>query len=425
MWVFSLYTMIDGYFVANYVGEIEFSAVNISMPVITSFFAIGILLSIGIQAKVGYSLGKGDIDKAKEIFTTGFISLILASILYTALVSLFLNRIISLLGTNEQTYDFVKEYLKITIPFGMFFMTTYQLEVLIKVDGSPHMSAISVLTAAISNILLDYIFIVPLRMGLFGAGLATGVAQVVSTTLLLSHFLRKKGRLGFVKRVNFSHLKRAIPLGIGDALSEISIGYTVFLFNSTLLKILGQNGIVAYTVISYISVFAQVTTTGVAHGLAPLFSYDYGKQNFKSIRNLIIGGFAFVALVCILYEAMLIYYSEPIVALFLKENSSLRPDTIAALMRYSIAYIFIGCNVLMVTMFASLGKGKIATLVSLLRTPILVTVVMLIYKEFIGGKFIWYVLPISEGLTTIVAATFLIYDLVLPLRKRFANQASN
>ena len=131
MWVFAFYTMADGYFVANYVGELEFSAVNISLPVITSFFALGILLSIGTQAKVGINLGKGNISAAREIFTTGFFSLAVLGIVYTVLAGFFLGDIISWLGAGKMTFSLVREYLRILMPFGVFFMITYQLETLV------------------------------------------------------------------------------------------------------------------------------------------------------------------------------------------------------------------------------------------------------------------------------------------------------
>lgn len=420
MWVFALYTMVDGYFVANYVGETGFSAVNISMPVITSFFALGILLSIGTQAKAGFSLGQNQIREAKEVFTVGFVTLAVLGVVYTALLYIFLQPLLFLLGANEQTCVFVKEYLHVVIPFGVFFMTTYQLEVLAKVDGFPQFATISVLVAALTNLALDYLFIVPLQMGVFGAGLATGIAQVVSTLLMLFHFSRKKGRLNFVRKVNLSYLKTVLPIGAGDALSEIAIGYTVFLFNTTLLKFLGQDGIVIYTVISYISVFVQVTMTGVAQGLAPLFSYDYGRRSFASIRNSLVGGFTFITLITVVFLMIAHCFPLPVVNIFLQEGSALRNDTLQALMKYSSSYLFVGYNVFMVTFFASLGKGRIAVFLSLLRTPILVTCVMVLYETFIGGSFIWYVLTLSEGLTTLVAAFFLMRYILLPLQRECA-----
>lgn len=122
MWVFALYTMVDGYFVANYVGETGFSAVNISMPVITSFFALGILLSIGTQAKAGFSLGRKNIREANEVFTVGFAALAVLGVIYTVLLYIFLHPLTFLLGANEQTYVYVKEYLHVLIFFGVFFM---------------------------------------------------------------------------------------------------------------------------------------------------------------------------------------------------------------------------------------------------------------------------------------------------------------
>lgn len=416
MWVFALYAMVDGYFVANYVGETGFSAVNISMPVITSFFALGILLSIGTQAKAGFSLGRKNIREANEVFTVGFAALAVLGVIYTVLLYIFLHPLTFLLGANEQTYVYVKEYLHVLIFFGVFFMTTYQLEVLVKVDGFPQFATISVLVAALTNLVLDYLFIVPLQMGVFGAGLATGIAQVVSTLLLLFHFSRKKGRLNFVRKINLSHLKTVLPIGAGDALSEIAIGYTVFLFNTTLLKLLGQDGIVIYTVISYISVFAQVTMTGVAQGLAPLFSYDYGRRSLSSIRDSLVGGFTFITLITAVFLVIAYCFPLPVVDIFLQEGSGLRDSTVKALIKYSSSYLFIGYNIFMVTFFASLGKGRIAIFLSLLRTPILVTCVMFLYETFSGGNVIWYVLTFSEGLTTLVAAFFLTRYILLPLQ---------
>lgn len=413
MWVFAFYTMADGYFVANYVGELEFSAVNISLPVITSFFALGILLSIGTQAKVGINLGKGNISAAREIFTTGFFSLAVLGIVYTVLAGFFLGDIISWLGAGKMTFSLVREYLGILVPFGVFFMITYQLETLVKVDGFPHFAAFSVFLAAAANLVLDYFFIVQLSLGLFGAGLATGLAQVLSTLLLLIHFFRRRGKLCFVKKAAFSHLKSLLSIGTGDSLSELAIGYTVFLFNTTLLRLLGQDGVIIYTVISYISIFVQVTMTGIAQGVAPLFSYDYGRGEFRRIRRSIAGGLAFITLLSLFFMAGTKCFSLPLTGVFLPDNPKLQGSAATALIQFSLSYIFAGYNVFLVTFFASLGRGRAAAFISLLRTPILITGVMLFYEKFIGGDFIWYVLAISEGLTTLIAGYLLLGQLRL------------
>ena len=403
MWVYALYTMVDGFFVSNFCGEIEFSAVNIAMPIVTSFFALGILFSIGTQALVGYNLGQKNIKTANEVFTTGIVSILLVGILYTILIYTFLEDIIIFLGATSATYDFVFEYLRTLIPFGVFFMTTYQLEVLVKVDGFPIISTVSVLVAALTNLLLDYIFIAQFDWGLHGAAFGTGIAQVVSTVLMTVHFLKRRGNIAFSKSIHFKNLKRTIPLGGGDALAEIAIGYTVFLFNSTLQKHMGQNGVIIYTVISYVSIFATVTMTGIAQGLAPLFSFESGRNDMGKIKKLIKWGFLSVILIGAVFIVVVQLFSDEIVGFFLNESSEIFNSATVALMKYSSAYIFIGINVLMVTLFASLRKGKYAILISLLRTPIFITIVMKIYELAFQDDKIWFVPAVSEILTCIIS----------------------
>ena len=403
MWVYALYTMVDGFFVSNFCGEVEFSAINISMPIVTSFFALGILFSIGTQALVGFNLGQKNIKTANEVFTTGIVSILFVGILYTILISIFLRDIIGFLGSTSETHEYVYEYLRTVVPFGVFFMTTYQLEVLVKVDGFPIISAVSVLVAAFTNLLLDYVFIAQFDWGLRGAALGTGIAQVVSTALMTAHFLKRRGNIAFSKSVNFKNLKKTLPLGGGDALAEIAIGYTVLLFNTTLQKYMGKEGVIIYTVISYVSIFATVTMTGIAQGLAPLFSYESGRNDMGKIKQLIKLGFLSVVSIGTVFIFVLQLFSSEIVGFFLNENSELFNSATAAIKKYSSAYIFIGINVLMVTLFASLRKGKCAILISLLRTPIFITIVMKIYELAFQDDKIWFVPAVSEILTCIIS----------------------
>lgn len=403
MWVYALYTMVDGFFVSNFCGEVEFSAINISMPIVTSFFALGILFSIGTQALVGFNLGQKNIKTANEVFTTGIVSILFVGILYTILISIFLRDIIGFLGSTSETHEYVYEYLRTVVPFGVFFMTTYQLEVLVKVDGFPIISAVSVLVAALTNLLLDYVFIAQFDWGLRGAALGTGIAQVVSTALMTAHFLKRRGNIAFSKSINFKNLKKTLPLGGGDALAEIAIGYTVLLFNTTLQKYMGKEGVIIYTVISYVSIFATVTMTGIAQGLAPLFSYESGRNDMGKIKQLIKLGFLSVVFIGTVFIFVLQLFSSEIVGFFLNENSELFNSATAAIKKYSSAYIFIGINVLMVTLFASLRKGKCAILISLLRTPIFITIVMKIYELAFQDDKIWFVPAVSEILTCIIS----------------------
>ncbi|MDO5037220.1 MAG: MATE family efflux transporter [Tissierellia bacterium] len=407
MWIFSLYTMIDGYFVANYVGPVEFSAINLSLPIVTSFFALGILFSIGIQALIGQALGAKKTQRANLIFTTGFLSLLAFSLVYVLLLALFFRPLLHFLGANASSYGPLKSYLGILLPFGLFFMVSYQLEVLVKVDGFPLVSTLGVLSAALTNVVLDYVFIVQLQLGIFGAGLATGLAQLVSSLVFLSHFLRKKGRLHFVKGLDPAILKKALPLGLGDALTEVALGYTVFLYNISLLKVFGQKGVIAYTLVSYVSSFVSVTMSGISQGLAPLFAYDYGKREVQKIKKSFLQGLAFVGLVNLLAGLVLVLYSQDIIGLFFDPTSPLADFSQDFLSRYAWAYPFIGFNILCISFFASLGQGRIALTISFLRSILVLSLMVGLATYLLKGVSLYYALAASEATTGLVSLFFL------------------
>ena len=263
---------------------------------------------------------------------------------------------------------------------------------------------------------MDYLFIVKYDMGVYGAGLATGIAQLVSSGMMFSHFFNRKGRLKLVKSFDFKILKRILPLGIGDAISEVAIGYTVFLFNRTILRMVGPDGLIIYATISYISIFAQVAMTGVAQGLAPLFAVDYGRKDYKKILKTLMGGFIFVLAIATTFKVLIIFYGDSMVNLFLEEGTKLTQKSSQALSVYSFSYFFTGLNVIMVTVFASLGRSKYSILISLLRTPISITIMMLIYENFIGGPFIWSVLTCAEAFTAIISLYFIRHEIIRPLK---------
>jgi len=218
--------------------------------------------------------------------------------------------------------------------------------------------------------------------------------------------------------MDFRELKSVLPLGVGDAITELSAGYTIFLFNRTLLDTMGQDGVVFYTAISNIAIFVQATMGGVAQGLSPLFSYDFGGGKLKSVRNSFLGGMFSIVLTGAVFAVAANVCSGPLIGLFLESGSDTYIAAQGAFAKYSTAFAFLGMNVLIITFFASMGKGLPAISVSLLRTPVCISIVMFIYRQFIGGEFIWYVLTVSEVLTLCVAAAMLYKYILIPLRAR-------
>ena len=221
MWVFSLYTIVDGIFVSKGVGELALAAVNISMPFINFVFAISVLFSTGASTIIAMYLGKKDFENANEAFSLNLFTITILAIIITVTSILGLDYLAKVLGATPDTIGYVKDYLFIISLFNIFFIVSYSLEVIVKADGFPFLATIGVVISAITNIILDYIFVIKLGYGVKGAAVATGIAQVLSTVFFLSHFLRKKSTLRFVKfKFNFNTIKRIIFLGFPDCTSE-------------------------------------------------------------------------------------------------------------------------------------------------------------------------------------------------------------
>ena len=260
MWFFSIYTMVDGIFVGKGVGPIALAAVNLSMPYINGVFAVSLLISVGSSTLITFYFGKNEKKKSNEIFTLNIILISIIGIVLTGLSLVFIEKIAYFLGANNETLPYVVDYLKIIIIFSTFFMVAYSLEVLVKADGFPIYSIIFVTLAAITNIVLDYILVIRYDYGIKGAAFATGASQFISCMAFLFHFLFGKSNFKFVRpKLNFSLISKLFTIGIPEALTELSAGFTTFVFNFAISKHIGTYGLAAFGVIMYLNNLVLMT----------------------------------------------------------------------------------------------------------------------------------------------------------------------
>ncbi|MGL5692783.1 MAG: MATE family efflux transporter, partial [Peptostreptococcaceae bacterium] len=240
MWVFSLYSMVDGIFVSKGVGSDALAAVNISTPYINMLFALSILFATGASTVVAIRLGNSETKKANEYFTMNLVVISIISVIIMLVSLLNLDNIAVFLGATSATIEHVKDYLGTIMLFVLFYLGSYYLEVLIKSDGYPHLATVGVIISAITNIVLDYIFVLELGYGVKGAALATGIARVFSFSFFFVHFLRQRGKLKFTRfKFDFSVVKRVVSIGIPDSTTEISIAVVILIFNQSILKVIG------------------------------------------------------------------------------------------------------------------------------------------------------------------------------------------
>lgn len=402
MWVYSLYTMVDGFFVSKFVGNEALSSINIALPFVNTLFALSIIFGVGTSTTIGMLLGRNERERACQVFSFTAVVLLIFSILLVVLIRFNLSTIVSALGAEGEIFSQVMDYLNIILFFIPFFMVSYHFEVLVKIDGFPRLATLGVISSAITNGILDYLFVGVFSMGLKGAAIATGVAQVFSTALFLIHFLRAKGRLVFTPfKFEFSLLRKILPLGVGDFLSEFSTGFIVFLYNRFLLMTLGNQAIVSYTVISYVNLLVAVTMAGLTQGMQPLMSYHYGKKNIQNCKKLF--KYALISIGCLSFAAIILtnIFTENIVSLFIRNNEELLNFTIISLRRYSLSFLLLGFNLLLIGFFASIGHARGSILLSLSRGFIVIYLSLILTTKVLPLNLIWYSSLISEGISLI------------------------
>lgn len=410
MWVFSLYSMVDGAFVSKGVGSEALAAVNLSMPYINTLFALSVLFSTGASTIVSMTLGKEDNKKASEYFTMNIVLLAFISIIIIIFSLMNLEKIALFLGATETTLPLVKGYLGNIILFATFYLVSYGLELLIKCDGYPHLSTIGVIISAVTNIVLDYIFVLKLGWGVEGAAFATGIARVFSVSFFMAHFLRRRGKLRFCKfKLDFSFIRRIIFIGVPDSMTEASLAVVILLFNQSILMLIGEHAIVSYSVICYVTTLVLTTMLGVSQGLQPICSFYYGKEDTESVNKLLKMSLKTIKKSSIVAFLIVMILAKIIVAIFIdKSDIVLFNYTVTTLRVSSFAYLIMGYNVIVSGYCVSTEKPVLASIISLGRGLVVITLSLIIMTLLLGGKGIWMSSFVSELAVFILARKILI-----------------
>ena len=405
MLVFNLYTMVDGIYVARFVGEHALSAVNISMPYVNFIFAFSILFSVGTSTVVAIFRGENNMKSANETFTRNTIFLTVCALIITLLALVFQNELALFLGASEVTLPYVHDYLGVLIWFTFFFIVSYSMEVLVKTDGFPKLATAAVSVGAVTNIVMDYVLVVHVGMGIRGAAIATGLSQVLTFTVFTIHFLGKRGTIHWCKTtMDLSVYKRIIPIGTADFITELSAGTIIFLFNHAILKHIGDNGVVTYTVITYIYNIVMMTFTGISQGMQPLVSFYRGRREENTCRLFLRYALYSTFAMSMLALAICLFMTPALVSIFIDASrAELFTYTVHAFRIYSLCYLVIGYNIVCSGYIAAVEKSGYSFAISLLRGFVLIAASIWIMGELFQGEGIWYATLVCESSTLVVS----------------------
>ena len=405
MLVFNLYTMVDGIYVARFVGEHALSAVNISMPYVNFIFAFSILFSVGTSTVVAIFRGENNMKSANETFTRNTIFLTVCALIITLLALVFQNELALFLGASEVTLPYVHDYLGVLIWFTFFFIVSYSMEVLVKTDGFPKLATAAVSVGAVTNIVMDYVLVVHVGMGIRGAAIATGLSQVLTFTVFTIHFLGKRGTIHWCKTtMDLLVYKRIIPIGTADFITELSAGTIIFLFNHAILKHIGDNGVVTYTVITYIYNIVMMTFTGISQGMQPLVSFYRGRREENTCRLFLRYALYSTFAMSMLALAICLFMTPALVSIFIDASrAELFTYTVHAFRIYSLCYLVLGYNIVCSGYFAAVEKSGYSFAISLLRGFVLIAASIWIMGELFQGEGIWYATLVCESSTLVVS----------------------
>ena len=405
MLVFNLYTMVDGIYVARFVGEHALSAVNISMPYVNFIFAFSILFSVGTSTVVAIFRGENNMKSANETFTRNTIFLTVCALIITLLALVFQNELALFLGVSEVTLPYVHDYLGVLIWFTFFFIVSYSMEVLVKTDGFPKLATAAVSVGAVTNIVMNYVLVVHVGMGIRGAAIATGLSQVLTFTVFTIHFLGKRGTIHWCKTtMDLSVYKRIIPIGTADFITELSAGTIIFLFNHAILKHIGDNGVVTYTVITYIYNIVMMTFTGISQGMQPLVSFYRGRREENTCRLFLRYALYSTFAMSMLALAICLFMTPALVSIFIDASrAELFTYTVHAFRIYSLCYLVLGYNIVCSGYFAAVEKSGYSFAISLLRGFVLIAASIWIMGELFQGEGIWYATLVCESSTLVVS----------------------
>ena len=361
---------------------------------------------IGMGGATQYAIRKsqGNQKSANTAFTTAvFFALIFAAIF--VLSGIFGSEtIVRLLGADETVFEMTNIYLKMILLFSPAFLMNNALLCFVRNDGAPQLAMAGMLGGSLSNIVLDYIFIFPLGMGMFGAVLATCMAPFISMLILSPFFLQKKNCFHILKcKFSGREFLDICSGGLPSLITEVSSGIVIIIFNAILLNLQGNIGVAAYGIIANLSLVILSIYTGMAQGIQPILSSSYGEGNHAKIRT--IWRYALITMLTASAAIYLIIFfgADPIAAVFNSEgNALLQQIATNGLKLYFIACPFAGFNILLSVYFTSTGQGLPAHIISLLRGFVLIIPMAFLLSALVGLTGVWCAFPATEFLVCLL-----------------------
>ncbi len=419
-----LYTIVDTIFVARFVDTDALSSINIICPVINLIVGLGTMLATGGSAVVAKKMGNGNAEEARSNFTLIVMTGVVVGLAITVTGLLFLDEIIWGLGASEVLFPYCKDYMTIQFIFAVFNMMQVLYQNLFVTAGRPTLGLVLAVLAGVLNIVFDYIFIVLLQMGIQGAAAGTGIGYTIPAIIGTIFFLpfhsmkrglpvgdaaAKRSELYFCRpKMDASVLLKSCSNGVSEMVSQCSAAVTTFLFNVTMMKLLGEDGVAAITVIIYSQFLLTTLYIGFSMGTAPIISYNYGSGNVRRLKVTVRICFRFIAGISMLVFLFSLLGGENIARVFAENNRNVFEITKTGFSIFSFSFLFSGYNIFSSALFTALSNGKASAAISFLRTFVFITAFLLVLPRFLEVTGVWLAVPLAEFFA-LIATVYLLF----------------
>jgi len=405
----SCYILADTFFIANGIGADGLTALNLAIPIYSFINGIGLMLGVGGATR--YAIFRA--QKQQEECTRIFMNMIYVSLIFAVMflaAGLFgAGDLAKLLGADRITYDMTAVYLKMILLFSPAFILNNIINCFVRIDGNPKLSMIAMLSGSFANIIMDYVFIFPMELGIFGAVLATGFAPVVGLAILSWHFIKKRNGFYFKRVVpEGDKIFSSISIGMPALVTEISAGVVMIVFNIIILGIAGNVGVAAYGIIANIVLVILSIYNGIAQGMQPVISDAYGRGKKDSTKKILKYGMITMLSFSFVLYGMLFAKAESVALVFNRDKDPILQEiAIKGIKLYFLAIPFAGFNILLSSYFASMEKVMPAQILSWLRGIIFVIpiVYFMAYAWQLEG--VWLSFLVTEVLTGEIGMGFL------------------
>ena len=408
----SIYGVVDGLFVSNFVGKIPFAAINLMMPMFMILGAVGFMVGAGGTAIVGKALGQGKRDRANEYFSMLVYITIVFGVITVIVGQLTLPTVARLLGAEGEMLDSALLYSRIVISAIPFFMLQNVFQSFFVTAEKPKLGLYVIVIAGVMNMVLDALLVAVIPLGLAGAALATSISQLCGGIIPVIYFLRKNDSLLRLTKTKLygKALLKTVTNGSSELMSNISMSVVTIIYNYQLMRFAGDNGVAAYGVIMYVGFILVAIFIGYSMGSAPIVSFNFGADNREELKNVYKKSVILLLISSVAMSALSFLLAEPLSAIFVGYDKVLLDMTVKGFRIYSFSFLFCGISIFGSAFFTALNNGVISALISFLRTFVFQCAGVLILPELFNNGLdgVWVSIIVSEGLALVLTVAMLI-----------------